>query len=73
MYSSYSIVLICPNNPLYSRLPFPGTRHWDSKMEKPEFKVVIVSGSVSGLTLANMLEKLNIDYVVLEGYKEIAP
>jgi 2-polyprenyl-6-methoxyphenol hydroxylase-like FAD-dependent oxidoreductase len=42
-------------------------------MEKPKFKVVIVGGSVSGLTLANMLEKLNIDYVVLESYKTIAP
>jgi len=42
-------------------------------MEHPKFKVVIVGGSVSGLTLANMLEKLNIDYVVLESYKTIAP
>ena len=42
-------------------------------MERPKFKVVIVGGSVSGLTLANMLEKLNIDYVVLESYKTIAP
>lgn len=42
-------------------------------MEQSKFKVVIVGGSVSGLTLANMLEKLNIDYVVLEGYKTIAP
>ena len=42
-------------------------------MEQSKFKVVIVGGSVSGLTLANMLEKLNIDYVVLESYKTIAP
>lgn len=42
-------------------------------MDKPRFKVVIVGGSVSGLTSANMLEKLNIDYVVLENHKEIAP
>lgn len=42
-------------------------------MAQPQFKVVIVGGSVSGLTLANMLEKLNIDYVVLESYKDIAP
>jgi 2-polyprenyl-6-methoxyphenol hydroxylase-like FAD-dependent oxidoreductase len=42
-------------------------------MEHPNFKVIIVGGSVSGLTLANMLEKLNIDYVVLESYKTIAP
>ena len=42
-------------------------------MEHPNFKVIIVGVSVSGLTLANMLEKLNIDYVVLESYKTIAP
>ncbi|KAK1468355.1 FAD binding domain-containing protein [Colletotrichum melonis] len=37
------------------------------------FKIVIVGGSVAGLALANMLEKFNIDYVVLEAYPEIAP
>lgn len=42
-------------------------------MEHSKFKVVIVGGSVSGLTLANMLEKLNVDYVVLESHKTIAP
>ncbi|KXH43032.1 FAD binding domain-containing protein [Colletotrichum simmondsii] len=36
-------------------------------------KIVIVGGSVAGLALANMLEKFNIDYVVLEAYPEIAP
>ncbi|KAF9876991.1 FAD binding domain protein [Colletotrichum karsti] len=37
------------------------------------FKVIIAGGSVSGLSLANMLERLNIDYVLLEAYPEIAP
>ncbi|KAF6803744.1 FAD binding domain protein [Colletotrichum sojae] len=37
------------------------------------FKVIIAGGSVSGLSLANMLEKFDIDYVLLEAYPEIAP
>ncbi|KAK1634068.1 hypothetical protein BDP81DRAFT_408529 [Colletotrichum phormii] len=37
------------------------------------FKIAIVGGSVAALALANMLEKFNIDYVVLEAYPEIAP
>ncbi|KAL0943432.1 FAD binding domain protein [Colletotrichum truncatum] len=37
------------------------------------FKVIIAGGSVSGLSLANMLEKFNIDYVLLEAYPEVAP
>lgn len=37
------------------------------------FKVAIVGGSVAGLALALHLEKLGIDYIVLEAYGEIAP
>lgn len=37
------------------------------------FKVVIVGDSVSGLSLANMLERFNIEYVLLESHPEIAP
>ncbi|KAL3418739.1 FAD binding domain-containing protein [Phlyctema vagabunda] len=37
------------------------------------FKVIIVGGSVAGLSLANMLEKFDIDYVLLEAYPQIAP
>ncbi|XEV07241.1 hypothetical protein FSHL1_012528 [Fusarium sambucinum] len=37
------------------------------------FKVIIVGGSVSGLSLASMLEKFDIDYILLEGHTTIAP
>lgn len=37
------------------------------------FRVVIVGGGVGGLALANMLEKFDIDYVLLERHGEIAP
>lgn len=42
-------------------------------MEKRNFKAVIVGASVTGLTLANMLERIGVDFVVLEKYPEIAP
>ncbi|KAJ2988242.1 hypothetical protein NUW58_g4083 [Xylaria curta] len=37
------------------------------------FTVVIVGGSVAGLTLANLFEKFEINYVLLEAYDNIAP
>ncbi|KAI7779534.1 hypothetical protein LA080_000723 [Diaporthe eres] len=37
------------------------------------FRVIIAGGSVSGPTLANALEKFNIDYILLEAYPSIAP
>lgn len=37
------------------------------------FKVVIVGGSVAGLSVANMLEQFDIDYVLLEAYPQVAP
>ncbi|KAL2847542.1 hypothetical protein BJY01DRAFT_234224 [Aspergillus pseudoustus] len=41
---------------------------------KPKFKVIIVGGSIAGLTLAHCLEKLpNVDFVILEKRAEIAP
>lgn len=42
-------------------------------MEKHDFKVLIVGGSIAGLVLANMLEQVGIDFLVLEAYPEIAP
>ncbi|KAH7014098.1 FAD binding domain protein [Microdochium trichocladiopsis] len=40
---------------------------------KPPFRVIIAGGGIAGLTLANMFEKFDIDYVILEAYKDIAP
>lgn len=40
---------------------------------KNDFKVIISGGSISGLTLANMLQLYDIDFVVLESYSDIAP
>ncbi|KAB2573273.1 FAD binding domain containing protein [Lasiodiplodia theobromae] len=42
-------------------------------MADPKFKVIIAGGSIAGLVLANMLEQLGIDFLVLEAYPEIAP
>ncbi|KGO40828.1 Monooxygenase, FAD-binding [Penicillium expansum] len=39
----------------------------------PKFRVIIVGGSVAGLTLAHCLLKNNIDFVVLEASPEVAP
>lgn len=36
-------------------------------------KIIIVGASLSGLSLANMLEKSDIDYLVLESHTTIAP
>lgn len=36
-------------------------------------KVLIAGGSIAGLTLANILEQLGVDYLVLEKYGKIAP
>jgi hypothetical protein len=40
---------------------------------KSPFKIVIAGASVSGLSLANMLQANDIDYVVLEAHQTIAP
>ncbi|KAE8134925.1 hypothetical protein BDV38DRAFT_285313 [Aspergillus pseudotamarii] len=40
---------------------------------KPKFRVLIVGGSIAGLTLAHCLLRNNIDFVVLEAHSEIAP
>ncbi|KAJ5928125.1 hypothetical protein N7466_007081 [Penicillium verhagenii] len=37
------------------------------------FKVVIVGGSIAGLTLAHCLDRAGIDYVILERRKDVAP
>lgn len=42
-------------------------------MDQKLFKVVIVGGSIAGLSLALMLERNGIDFVILEAYGSIAP
>ncbi|GKT53992.1 FAD binding domain-containing protein [Colletotrichum tofieldiae] len=42
-------------------------------MSSKDFKVIIAGGGIAGLTLANLLEKFGIDYVILEAYHEMAP
>jgi 2-polyprenyl-6-methoxyphenol hydroxylase-like FAD-dependent oxidoreductase len=37
------------------------------------FTVIIIGGSVAGLTLANVFERYGIEYILLEKYKVIAP
>ena len=41
--------------------------------ETTPFRVIIVGGSVAGLTLANSLSRQNIDFLVLEAHDDIAP
>lgn len=37
------------------------------------FKVIIAGGGIAGLVLAHMLEKFNVDYLLLESHGEIGP
>lgn len=41
--------------------------------DKRPFRVVIVGASVTGLSLANMLQANGIDFLVLEAYPTVAP
>lgn len=43
------------------------------EMSKYDFKVIVVGGGPTGLALANMLEQLDIDYILLEAHAEITP
>ncbi|PHH78826.1 hypothetical protein CDD80_6197 [Ophiocordyceps camponoti-rufipedis] len=40
---------------------------------KDDFKVLIIGGSIAGLTLAHCLEKLNVSYEILEQGHDISP
>ncbi|KAE8381997.1 hypothetical protein BDV26DRAFT_300471 [Aspergillus bertholletiae] len=42
-------------------------------MAESPFRVIIVGGSVTGLTLAHCLDRAGIDYIVLEKHEEIHP
>jgi 2-polyprenyl-6-methoxyphenol hydroxylase-like FAD-dependent oxidoreductase len=37
------------------------------------FRVIIVGGGITGLALANMLEKYEIDFAVLEKHEDLTP
>jgi FAD dependent monooxygenase len=56
-----------------------GTRTCTVVLNKSEpriptsFKVVIVGGSVSGLTLAHCLDRLGVDFELFERHEQIAP
>lgn len=41
--------------------------------ERTDFRVIIVGGSVAGLTLAHCLRNSGIDFLVLESHNDIAP
>lgn len=43
------------------------------KAQKSKFPVIIVGGSVAGLTLAHCLAKADIDHIVLEKRAKISP
>ncbi|KPM40526.1 hypothetical protein AK830_g6053 [Neonectria ditissima] len=38
-----------------------------------DFKIIIAGGGIAGLTLAILLEKFNIDYLLLEAHDDISP
>lgn len=38
-----------------------------------QFTVLIIGGSIAGLTLANILDRYGIEYLVLEKHSQIAP
>ncbi|CAH0055849.1 unnamed protein product, partial [Clonostachys solani] len=40
---------------------------------KNELKVIVVGGGIAGLSLANMLEKANINYILLEAHTDLTP
>ncbi|TLS21196.1 uncharacterized protein PpBr36_10630 [Pyricularia pennisetigena] len=47
---------------------------YDARLVAAErLRIVIVGGSISGLVLAHALQRMNIDYVLLEGRGEFAP
>jgi FAD dependent monooxygenase len=45
----------------------------DTPTRKTDLRVIIVGGSVAGLTLAHCLANANIDHIVLEKRAEISP
>ena len=68
-----------------SRLHISGTKEIAQKLSKgqstikmatkgrPDFRAIIVGGSVAGLTLAHAFEKMGVEYTLLERRDNIAP
>ncbi|KAK2768873.1 hypothetical protein FQN54_000733 [Arachnomyces sp. PD_36] len=46
---------------------------FDMVEQPPAFKVIIIGGSIVGLTLAHCLDRAGIDYVLLEKHQDICP
>ncbi|KAJ5374169.1 Monooxygenase FAD-binding [Penicillium concentricum] len=55
------------------RFPTSSTTKMAEKLHQYPFRVIIVGGSVAGLTLANTLSRKNIDFLVLETRDAISP
>lgn len=55
-----------------SNLPMPGFITRPVKLEV-KFTVIVVGGSITGLTLAHSLDRAGIDYIVLERHENITP
>ncbi|KAL2820628.1 hypothetical protein BJX63DRAFT_444182 [Aspergillus granulosus] len=51
----------------------PGQGNRQDTQGEREWHVIIVGGSIAGLTLAHCLTKLDVDYIVLEKRQDIAP
>jgi ribulose 1,5-bisphosphate synthetase/thiazole synthase len=59
--------------PVYAKFSIRPRSNYALAMSKHQMKVVIVGGSIAGLTLAHCLSHYGIDYVVLERRHDIAP
>ncbi len=57
----------------FARTIFSSEPNHLSNIMSTRFQVIIVGGGVGGLTLANALEKAEVDYVLLESKDEVAP
>jgi hypothetical protein len=71
------IIPVLPSHLLFLSYSFllssPFKNSSSLKMPRSNFKVIIVGGSVAGLTLAHMFEKANINYTILEARDTISP
>lgn len=47
--------------------------HHSIQKMAPNFKAIIAGSGVAGLSRANILQKIGIDFVILEAYRDINP